>query len=109
MCGYHILSSEIPGELGPKAVFAKKIFKTHQRAMRGQGLISKLRYVGIGMSVYARRYTKSSASDNDRTSQHSDALISPGALDDDFELAELDSEEAHTFDFIKTLEKISYH
>jgi hypothetical protein len=52
------------------------------------------------MPAYARLHTKSSDSDTDRISQYLDGLVSTGAssyeLNDDIELVELDSEEAHT-------------
>jgi hypothetical protein len=72
----------------------------------------ELKYVGIGMSVYMLTYPILSASGTERTSQSTDQVISSHPLDehnDDFELLKLEFEEAYSFDFIKTLQQISYH
>ena len=56
MAGYH---QYIPDEWAPKNELAKKIFKAHSKEMRDRGFCSKLRYVGIGMSVYTLTYPES--------------------------------------------------
>jgi hypothetical protein len=87
------------------------VFKAHRKASRDQGLTSRLRYVGIGMSVYTLAYTLLSVSGNERTLQSIDQVTSSHPLDehnDDFELLELEFEEASSFDFIKSLQKITY-
>ncbi len=45
-------SSERAVDQSPRAAFARKTFKTHRRAVRDQGLISLLGYIGTGISVY---------------------------------------------------------
>jgi len=113
MAGYH---KYIPDEWSPKNELARKIFKAHRKDMRGQGLDSKLRYIGIGMSVYTLTYPMPPASRKNRDTQHTKlqhknrfgSIRRSDEQDDDIEVVELESEEAYSFDFIKTLEKISY-
>jgi hypothetical protein len=111
MSGYYILSSDISGEQTSSLVFAKMIFKAHRKAMKDRGCTSRLRYVGLGMSVYALTYPIPSASRTEPTSLSIGCQRSFNFLDeqdDNFELLEIESEEAYAFDFIKTLQKITY-
>ena len=68
--------------------------------MRGQGKISKLRYVGIGEIVYACMWPGTSTF-SERTKYHTRAGdIQYG--NSDFKLIELEKEELKTFDFFRT-------
>jgi hypothetical protein len=111
MSGYCILSSDISGEQTSNLLFARMVFKVHRQAMKDRGRTSRLRYVGIGMSVYTLTYPIPSASRTEPTSPSTGFQRSSHFLDeqdDDFELLEIESEEAYAFDFIKTLQKITY-
>jgi hypothetical protein len=58
IAGYH---KYIPNEWITKPGLTRIIFKAHRKEMRDQGLESKLKYVGIGMSVYTLTYPMHSA------------------------------------------------
>ncbi len=109
MSGYYILSSDISGEQISSLLFARLIFKAHQKSMKDRGRISILRYVGIGMSIYRLTYLPASRTKPESPSTGCQRF--PHLLDeqdDDFELLEIESEEAYAFDFIKSLQKITY-
>jgi hypothetical protein len=85
-----------------------KIIKAHRKAMKDQGLVSKLKYVGIGMSVYAVTYPILSARLKNQKTRRSDRHVSTRGLhkfNDYFELVELEAEETNGFDFTTNLEK----
>lgn len=50
---------EEPDELAEVAGLARTIFETHRAALKRQGKASKLRYVGIGQTVYAYMWLES--------------------------------------------------
>jgi hypothetical protein len=111
MSGYYILSSDISGEQISSLLFARMIFEAHRKAMKDRGRKSRLRYVGIGMSIYTLTYPIPSASRTKPKSLSTSCQRFSHLLDeqyDDFELLEIESEEAYAFDFIKTLQKITY-
>jgi hypothetical protein len=75
--------------------------------MKEQGVASKLRCIGIGRSLYT--FTLAVACRSVHTSRSVNQLASKRYSDghtDDFEVTELEFEEAFDFHFIRTLDKV---
>jgi len=108
LAGYH---KYIPDEWCHKHELAEKIIKAHRKAMMNRGLVSKLKYIGIGKSVFAVTYPILPANCKGqkprRTNQRGSTRKSSN-LNDGSQLVELESEEACGFDFVKNLEKIHH-
>lgn len=108
MFGYQIFGPD--DEQRATLDLARMIFNTHRCGMQEQGAASKLRYIGIGRSVYTLTWAVGSS--NVHTSQSMNQVTAnhpPDKRIDDFEVLELEFEEAYGFDFIRTLDKLKEH
>jgi len=108
MAGYH---KYIPDEWCHKHELAKKIIKAHRKVMSDQGLVSKLKYIGIGKSVFAVAYPILPANgkyQKPRRTNQRGSTRRLNKLDDDLDVVELEAEEANGFDFVKNVEKIHH-
>jgi hypothetical protein len=104
------------------AELARKIFKTFQKRMHVLGKESKLRYVGIAGAVYTclwlPRFAAGSgvgqvsdgkgmgSGKGDGFDEMGNGAAGGGGGGDDFEIYQLDKEEARSFDFVRMIENI---
>ena len=79
-------------------MLAKKIFTAHRKAMRVAGKVSNLRYVGIGVTVYACMVRTIAAAPRGKSSIFQ-------VVEDDFDIFKLDNEEARDFEYVRLLEE----
>ncbi|KAM3068956.1 hypothetical protein ACMFMG_004131 [Clarireedia jacksonii] len=93
------------------AELARKIFKTFQKRMNALGRESKLRYVGIAGTVFTCLWLPrwAAGSGVNRTGKDTVNGSGSGAVNstdsgEDFEIYELDKEEARAFDFVRMVE-----
>lgn len=105
MCGYFKDNGSMDPSLQPKLV--RRIFELHRKLLKQQGAVSRLRYVGIGTTVYACMWPPGlKLHEVTPTRPAERSLMLESDANAEFELVELEKEEADSFDFIRTLKHL---